>query len=285
MFKRIFTAIIVACMLMALSGAVAIAAPSDGASVQTGGWQLPWYSRWQPFPVWPGWGGSIYPRTGLGYHLAYVPESNELVLYVYNPTNKPITVSQPSAFMVDFVLWQNGQMVWRVSANKSYAQVVTEETFNPGEGKAYRESLPWLPAGTYFAQAYYLPESKWAPVASSYIWVQAYEPLRYSVEYLAPTWANPNPRLKVTIKNVSDKDITLPYQYGYQVLVKRAGAKEYLPNVGMSQSVGTIEKGATRYVFMNLRNLTPGTYQVDVRSNVAHQGWYSVVAQAWFRVW
>ena len=108
-------------------------------------------------------------------------------------------------------------------------------------------------AGTYFAQAYYLP-SKWTPAASSYIWVQGRDP-GYTVEYLAPTWSNPYPRLKVTVKNVSGKDITLPYQHMYQVLVKKAGAKDYLPNVGMSLSVGTIEKGATRYVFVNLRGL------------------------------
>ena len=53
----------------------------------------------------------------------------------------------------------------------------------------------------------------------------------------------------------------------------------------MAQSVGTIEKGATRYIFVNLNGLTPGTYQVDVRSNVAHLGWFSIVAQNWFYVW
>jgi hypothetical protein len=274
-------------MLTTVLGAGAAAAPAGDAAGYNQGlaWQVPWYIRWQPFPVWPGWGGNFYPRTGLGYHLTYSPDANELILYVYNPTNRAITVSQPSAFMVDFVLWQDGQLVWRASAGKTYAQTVTTETFKPGEGKVYKESLPYLPAGTYFAQAYYLPESKWTPAASSYIWVQGRDPLEYTVEYLAPTWSNPYPRLKVTVKNVSGKDITLPYQHMYQVLVKKAGAKDYLPNVGMSQSVGTIEKGATRYVFVNLRGLAPGTYQVDVRSNVGHPGRYSVVAQAWFRVW
>ncbi|HHY11434.1 MAG TPA: hypothetical protein GX529_02275 [Firmicutes bacterium] len=287
MIKRVLGATMAVCMLVAMFASVAMAAPAGGSAWQDpgAGWQVPWYSRWQPFPVWPGWGYSTYLGTGLGYHLSYVPEANELVLYVYNPTDKPVTVSQPTALMADFVLWQNGQMVWRASANKSYAQVVISETIKPGEGKVYKESLPWLPAGTYFAQAYYLGETKWAPVASSYIWAQAYEPLKYTVEYLAPTWSNPNPRLRVTIKNLSDKDITLPYQYGYQILVKKAGASEYLPNVGMGQSLGTIEKGATRYVFVNLSGLTPGTYQVDVRSNVAHLGWYSVVAQTWFWNW
>lgn len=287
MTKRILGAIMATGLVLAMFAPVALAAPAVEPfwQDQGAGWQAPWYFRWQPFPVWPRWGYSVYPGTGLGYHLNYVAESNELVLYVYNPTDKPITVSAPTAQMTDFVLWQDGQMVWRASASKSYAQVVTNETIKPGEGKVYKETLPWIPAGTYFAQAYYLGETKWTPVASSYIWVQGYEPLKYTVEYLGPTWFNPSPRLRVTIKNVSDKDITLPYQYGYQILVKKAGAKEYLPNVGMGQSVGTIEKGATRYVFVNLNGLTPGTYQVDVRSNLAHQGWYSIVAQNWFYVW
>ncbi len=287
MTKRTLAVVMVTGLLLVMFSPVAMAASAGELTWQnqSASWQVPWYFRWQPFPVWPGWGYSSNAGTGLGYHLKYAAESNELVFYVYNPTEKPITVSVPTAQMVDFVLWQNGQMVWRASANKSYAQVSTAETIKPGEGKVYKEALPWIPAGTYFVQAYFLGETKWAPVASSYIWVQAYEPLKYTVEYLGPTWSNQNPRLRVTIKNTSDKDITLPYQYGYQILVKKAGAKEYLSNVGMAQSVGTIEKGATRYIFVNLNGLTPGTYQVDVRSNVAHLGWFSIVAQNWFYVW
>lgn len=287
MTRRILAVLMVAGAVMAMFAPAAMAA-SAGTPVwqdQVAGWNVPWYLRWQPFPVWVGRGYSVHPRTGLGYHVSYIRESNELALYVYNPTDKPITVEAPTAQMTDFVLWQDGQLVWRASANKSYADVITSETIKPGEGKAYKEALPWVPAGTYFVQAYYLGETNRAPVGSTYIWIESYEPLKYSVEYMGPTWSNPNPRLRVTIKNVSGADITLPYQYSYQVLIKKAGSAEYLPNVGMGQSVGTIEKGATRYVFVNLNGLTPGTYQVDVRSNVAHLGWYSVVARNWFYVW
>jgi len=248
-------------------------------------WQYPSLYRWQPFPVWPGWGYRPVPGTGLEYTLSYSPQKNELVLYVVNPQDKPVTVTTPTSQKVDFVLWRDGQMVWRASAGKFFSQVVNEETFAPYEGKVYSETLPWLPSGLYFAQGYFLGESKWAPCAATYIWIAAYEPLQYSVEYLGPSWFNPVPRLRVTIKNVSDRDITLPYQYGYQILVKRPGDKDYLPNVGMSQSIGTIAKGATRYVFVSLNSLEPGTYQVDVRSNVAHVGWYTLVARTWFYVW
>lgn len=286
MTRRILAALMVAGAVMAMFAPAAMAASGEPAwKDQVAGSNVPWYLRWQPFPVWPGWGYPVYPRTGLGYHVSYIRQSNELALYVYNPTDKPIAVEAPTAQMTEFVLWQNGQLVWRASAGKSYADVITSETIRPGEGKVYKETLPWVPAGTYFLQAYYLGETNRAPVASTYIWIESYEPLKYSAEYMGPTWFNPNPRLRVTIENVSGADITLPYQYSYQVLIKKAGAAEYLPNVGMGQSVGTIEKGATRYVFVNLNGLTPGTYQVDVRSNVAHLGWYSVVARNWFYVW
>jgi len=283
MIKRMVIAAMVLALAMSVAVPVAMAGALEEQRPQVF-WQIPWYYRWQPFPVWPGWGYRPAPSTGLEYHYWYVSSKNQLVLYVVNPTDEPITVTTPTTQKVDFVLWQNGEMVWRSSVGKAFAQVVTKETFEPNEGKIYRETLPWLPTGLYFTQAYFLGETKWVPVASTYIWLQAYEPLQYTVEYLRPGWFNPMPRLRVVIKNVSDHDITLPYQYGYQVLVKKVGAKDYLPNVGMGQSIGTIEKGATRYVFVYLNGLEPGLYQADVRSNLA-SGSYSIVAQTWFYVW
>ncbi len=145
-----------------------------------------------------------------------------------------------------------------------------------------------LMPGTYQAQAYFIAETKWSAVASTSIVVrpQAADPLQYSVEFLSSGWFNSSPRLRVTIKNTSDKDVTLPYQYGYQALVKVPGAKDYLGNVGIGQSIGTIAAGATRYVFVNLDALQSGVYQADVRSNVGSANtWnYRVAAQTWFYV-
>jgi len=213
----------------------------------------------------------------------YVPSKNEVQLLVMNDSDKEIKVKSPSALVTDFALWRGAKLVWRASAGKTYAQIETTLSLKPGEGKLYKESLPYVASGTYLLQGYFVPETKWTPVASAHITVQspAYEPLQYSVEYLSPSWFNGSPRLRVTIKNVSDKDIALPYQYGYQVLVKKPGFQDYLGNVGIGQSLGTIAAGATRYVFVDLSPLGPGTYQADVRSNLA-TGWYRVVAQAYF---
>ncbi len=283
MSKRVLKIAVFAALVMAIAiPAVSLAAPAADSGKMTQ--QASWQQTRAPFQIWSGWGYKPWGGTGLDYSIHHSAEKNELILYVFNNTRKPITVTTPTSQMVDFALWKDGQLAWRASAGKNYLQTVTTETFKPGEGKSYKESLPWLPTGTYFAQAYFLGETKWHPVASAYIWMRTYEPVQYSIDYLAPNWFNGTPRLRVAIKNVSGKDITLPYQYGYQILVKKAGAREYLGYVGMGQSLGTIANGATRYAFVNLNNLEPGAYQADVRSNIG-TGRYVTMASTRFYVW
>lgn len=285
MSKRFARTIALAVLVLAMAvPAVAMAAPSQPQSLKA-----PWYARWTPFPIWPMEGQAPARGTGLQYQMVYVAEKNEVQLIVVNPTNKDITVTTPSAFTTDFALWKEGTLVWRFSTDRTFAQTVTKETIKAGQGKVYKQELPNLAVGTYLAQAYFIGETKRMPVASTNIVIrrqQSSDPLEYSVEYLAPGWFNSSPRLRVTIKNTSDKALKLPYQWGYQVLVKVPGAKDYLGNVGMSQSIGTIEAGATRYVFVPLNGLKPGTYQVDVRSNIgAWSAWdYRTVAQTWFYI-
>lgn len=287
MMKRMARVLAAIALIFAMGvPAVAFAAPGDPTLAPAGNLRLPWYAQWRPFPIWPSWGYKPDRGTGLEYQVSYVAEKHEVQLLVVNPTDEPITVTTPSAMKTDFALWQEGKLVWRANMDRTFAQAVTNETFQAGEGKVYKESLPYLATGAYFLQAYYVGETKWAPVASTWVWIVARvrEPLQYTVAYLGPGWFNSSPRLRVTIKNTSDRDITLPYQYGYQVLVKKPGDKDYLGNVGIGQSLGTIAAGATRYLFVNLNDLEPGVYQADVRSNVA-TGRYRVMAQTWFYTW
>lgn len=287
MFKRIAAAaLIVLTAVMAVAPSV-LAAPAPSAQPVINWQQAPWQARWEPFPIWPDWGQAPARGTGLEYKLDYSAEKNELVLLVYNPTRKPITITTPSGMQTDFALWKNDKVVYRASYGKMFTQALVNKTFKAGEGKLYKETLPNLRQGTYMAQAYFIGETKWAPVASTYVYLKAgatYQPLKYTVEFMGPSWFNSSPRLRVTIKNTSDRDITLPYQYGYQVLVKTPGAKEYRGDVGIGQSIGTIEAGATRYIFVSLNGLERGEYQADVRSNVG-TGWYQTVAQTWFYTW
>lgn len=285
MLKRIAVAAMAALMAVMIMAPSVLAAPAPSAQPVINWNRAPWQARWQPFPVWPGWGQAPARGTGLQYKLDYSSETNELVLLVYNPTKKPITVSTPNGMTTDFVLWKDGSVAYRANYGKSFAQAQVKETFRPGQGKLYKETLPnSLRQGTYMAQAYFIGETKWQSVASTYVTLKAraaHDPLEYKVEYMDPSWFNSSPRLRVTIKNTSDKDITLPYQYGYQVLVKKPGDTDYRGDVGIGQSIGTIETGASRYIFVPLNGLEPGQYQVDVRSNVG-SGYYRIVAQTWF---
>lgn len=287
MSKRIARlAAIAALAIVMVVPSMAWAAPA-AAQAQT--LQAPWYARWMPFPVWPVNGSVPGKGTGLQYQMVYVSERNEVQLIVVNPSNRAIKVTTPSAFKTDFALWKNGTLVWRYSTDKVFADAVNNETFRAGEGKVYRQALPNLAAGTYLAQSYFIGETKRTPVASTSIVVrqpQTSDPLQYSVEFMSSGWFNSSPRLRVTIKNTSDRELKLPYQYGYQVLVKVPGGRDYLGNVGIGQSIGTIAAGASRYVFVTLDGLKPGTYQADVRSNIGG-GWaanYRTVAQTWFYI-
>jgi hypothetical protein len=278
MSKRIVISMILAVVMLFSLGVSSAAA---GSAVEDT-IMAPWYHRWQPFPVEYGWRNPIY-RTGLNYSLSYTQGQSRVTLFVTNNTNRKISVRYPTSQKVDFVLWKDGKLVWRSGADKMYTQAVNRETFKPGETKRFAEDLPWFPTGTYYLQAYYLGESRQFPVVSTWIWFSAPKLLEYDVNYLGPSWFNPTPRLRVTIKNTSGRDIALPYQYGYQILIKKAGSDRYLGNVGMSESLARIENGATRYVFVPLRGLEPGWYVADVRSNIM-TGRYITVAQTWFYV-
>lgn len=275
MWKRIFSITAVVALVLILGATSVAAAPNQPA------WGATWRLRNQPFPVKEGWGWKPWRGTGLDYYMYYSQKTNEITMYVVNDTGRPITVTTPNAMTTDFALWKDGQLVWRETAGKNYAQAVTSVTFSPGEGKAYKTTLPTMPQGTYFVQAYFVGETTDHPVAATYIWMRTHEPVEYSIEFLPGNWFNNTPRLRVTMKNTSDKDLKLPYQYGYQILVKAAGAREYLGHVGIGQSLGTLEAGATRTVFVPLRGLSRGTYQADVRSNLTG-GDYRTVKSTWF---
>lgn len=217
---------------------------------------------------------------GLEYQLIYVKETNEVILYAVNPTRRDVVVSSSKKDLGEFVVRQGNKVVWRAG----FDGTGFFERFRPNEGRIYKKELLVLSAGTYYVEAYLYGESSSKPVAGYLLALMSPRSnLKYDIQYMGSSWFNQSPRLRLTIKNESGRDLSLPYQYGYQVLVKRPGDKDYLGNVGIGQSLGTIEKGASRYVFVSLDRLKPGLYQVDVRSNV-EGGAYTVVDSTFFYI-
>ncbi len=281
MFRRALSIVTVALLIVVLGVSTVAAAPAPEQSRRPGvepGTNL----KNQPFRISDGWGYKPWGGTGLDYFANWSEQTNEISMYVFNDTKRPITVTTATAMTFDFALWKDGKVVWRAASDKNYAQAVTSETFRPGEGKVYKATVPQMASGTYFIQGYFVGEAKDHPVVATYIWMKATDPLQYTIDYLAGNWFNPTPRLRLTIKNTGDKNMTLPYQYGYQVLVKYVGAKDYLGNVGIGQSLGTLEAGATRTVFVPLNGLGRGSYQVDVRSNIGTGTYKTIVSTRFY---
>jgi hypothetical protein len=68
-------------------------------------------------------------------------EPVQLRLEVLNDEGKPVTLPFSSSQRYDFeVLWE-GQLIWRWSADRMFAQVLTQETLAPGERRRFE--APW----------------------------------------------------------------------------------------------------------------------------------------------
>lgn len=82
-----------------------------------------------------------------------------LVLVVQNRGSAPVTLSLPTAQLYDFWIERDGREVWRWSAGRAFATVVTPFELRPGENQVFRESWSQVgadgsqvPAGTYAAR-------------------------------------------------------------------------------------------------------------------------------------
>lgn len=77
------------------------------------------------------------------------------VLHVTNPSTQPVTLEFGTAQRYDFVVQTSGgKEVWRWSADQMFAQMLGEETLEPGASRDYAES--WQPGtnhGSFIAIA------------------------------------------------------------------------------------------------------------------------------------
>lgn len=82
-----------------------------------------------------------------------------LVLVVQNRGRAPARLALPTAQLYDFWVERDGQPVWRWSADRSFASVVTEVDVPVGETRVFREVWPQtdaagrqVPPGAYAAR-------------------------------------------------------------------------------------------------------------------------------------
>jgi hypothetical protein len=226
---------------------------------------------------------SIPGQKPLTYWLLHDKDNGRLGLMVYNRTGVEVVLTFPSSQTHDFVLKREGQTVWQASAGQAYLPAVREERLAANGYSIYWTDLPWLPAGTYQAEAYFSGDGPERKVASTSISISALEPFSYRLSFQTRGLLGSGPRLGLEVRNLLDRDLILPVHYGYRILVrpvKGTGLGEVMPGVGYSHSVGTFAAGAVRYHYLYLHDLPKGAYRAEVQSNLG--GSYRTVTTAYF---
>ena len=218
-------------------------------------------------------------QTALKYWLLYDAEEQRLGLMVFNDSPSAVNLSFPSSKTHDFILRQNGQKVWQASDGQFYAPTVSQERIAARSYRVYWTDLPILPGGSYQAVAYFCGNGPERQVASSIISNAQLDPLQSQLAFQQRSLLGNGPRLSLEVRNVGDKDLALPAQYGYRLIV-RTPAGTIMPKVGFSQSVGALAVGAIRYHYSFLHNLPSGSYIAEIQSNLT--GSYRTVARQSF---
>lgn len=80
------------------------------------------------------------------------------VLSVENAGPQPLRLRFRTAQAFEARVLAGDREVWRWSADQMFAQVITELTLGPGEGREWAFTLPELPPGTYTLEAGLLAE-------------------------------------------------------------------------------------------------------------------------------
>lgn len=81
-------------------------------------------------------------------------EGGRAVLAARNPGPGPRRLCFPTAQAFEARVLAGGRELWRWSAGRAFAQVVTELELGPGEERRWTFDLPELPPGTYVVEAW-----------------------------------------------------------------------------------------------------------------------------------
>jgi hypothetical protein len=72
-------------------------------------------------------------------------------LTVTNTGSNPADLSFPNALKADFAVIENGSETWRFSDGKMFAQMISQETLDPGASEIYRGLWENPRSGTFTA--------------------------------------------------------------------------------------------------------------------------------------
>lgn len=200
------------------------------------------------------------PQDVLQYRTYYDRRAGDLVLVVYNPTDKQVTLQFASAQTHDFVVTRNGRTVWQASTGKNYAQVWHQETLGAGASVVYRSHLPRLASGTYQVKAYFKGGKSTGPVATTTLAIDCWQsPLRYGLSYR-------DGRLRFSLENPTDETVRLVYPTAATFDLEVQGDNGYTWRYSDGKTyrpwlhVNEMGPGAASYKFIYLPDLPAGRY-------------------------
>ena len=91
-------------------------------------------------------GAGSPPELGSSMNVRVVEDTVVLEIHVTNTTASPIALEFTSTQRYDFeIATVDGESLWRWSADRSFAQVMEQETLAPGESRRY--TATWVGAG------------------------------------------------------------------------------------------------------------------------------------------
>lgn len=73
-------------------------------------------------------------------------------LTVVNAGDTPVEVTFQDACRADFLVYDDGEQIWRYSDGRAFAQELTNADFQPGETATFEESWPNPTSGDYTAE-------------------------------------------------------------------------------------------------------------------------------------
>ncbi|MGB9866665.1 MAG: hypothetical protein ACPLPR_01970 [Bacillota bacterium] len=205
---------------------------------------------------------STFPTLGFGFFQDGTSPW-VLTLSVKNTGTSPASIGPSSQGSLQVYLYRDGSMVW-------YSSVSLNLQIAAGETKYIPITIPCQTPGLYYAQVYLLVQGgERLSVACTYSPIQyyCYDPLHYSVTFQSKAWPSGQRRVVITVRNDTGSDVYFPWQHSYEVVARSQDGRvirKTVPSMSPTSLYEKVPAGATRYYFINMQELTAGSYTVEV---------------------
>jgi len=209
-------------------------------------------------------------------------------LAVKNKMNTEVVAMFPTSKTHDIVVKSNGSVVWRASDGTAYAQAVRTDKFAPGETRVYDTTVPMLVPGSHTIEGYFMAADRpdRPAVISPLSLPSGANLLQYGLSFTKGFFSG-GPKISFSVRNTLGQDVLFPAGHAYKLVVKDSSGQVVLTKsmgaFGNDMNYDRMEKGSSRFYFMNLGKLSAGSYTAEV-SRAQGPTELGRVAATWFHI-